>query len=101
MCAVQTVRSALVGHLSRCWPLSRGGLAAAGDRAAAEGAGTAEGVPPGALAPLGALAAPDERGRLRVPALDRRGEPAHQLLGALGVLAAQRPRDDDPLQRLG
>src|SRR6266702_2137481 len=48
-----------------------------------------------------ALAAPDERRRMPIPALDGVGEPAHERLGVSRVLTGERPPLDDALQRLG
>src|SRR3989440_10061253 len=48
-----------------------------------------------------ALAAPDERRRMPIPALDGVGEPAHERLGVSRMLTRERPPLDDALQRLG
>src|SRR5207248_2006305 len=80
-----------------------GGLvAAAGDRPAGVAAGAAQPMAlPGARSALRALAAPRERRRVGVPADHGLGQPGHELVGALGVLAGQGAADQDPLERLG
>src|SRR5581483_8200982 len=81
----------------------QGRAGAASDRPTGVAGGATQGVTAlaGPLTACGAFAAPDERRRVRVPAVDRRGEPGHHLLGRLGMLAGQGTPDDDPLDRLG
>ena len=47
-----------------------------------------------------AFAAPDERRRVPIPALDRLGEPPLERLNVSGMLTSKRPPLDNALQRL-
>ena len=63
-------------------------------------AGTLSGNPIAMAAGL-ALAAPDEWGRLAIPASRGRLQPSDDLVWGLGMLAGQGPSDEDALDRFG
>src|SRR6478672_13120673 len=99
--AIGKVIDPLVGQLPCASPFLNRRLAA--DRAPGIGRRSSDLMPAlAATSPAdGALAAPDERGRLAIPAAGGRFQPGDDLIWRLGMLPAQGPPFQDALDRLG